>query len=76
VRAATGGIDLVHCNDSRDPAGSGRDRHTNLGRGLIPPGLLAAVAAGAGAPIVVETPDDEGGQAGDIIWLRQRLADA
>jgi len=76
VHAATGGIDLLHCNDSRDPAGSGRDRHTNLGRGLIPPGLLAAVAAGARAPIVVETPDDDGGQAADIAWLRQRLAGA
>jgi len=76
VRAATGGVDLLHCNDSRDPAGSGRDRHTNLGRGLIPTGLLAAVAAEAGAPIVVETPDDDGGQAADIAWLRQRLARA
>lgn len=74
VRASTGGIDLLHCNDSRDPAGSGRDRHANLGRGLIPPALLVEVAKTAGAPIVVETPDDDGGQAGDITWLRERLA--
>ncbi|MBN2114451.1 MAG: deoxyribonuclease IV [Acidimicrobiia bacterium] len=74
VRAATGRIDLVHCNDSRDPAGSGRDRHANLGKGLIPPALLVAVAGEAGAPVVVETPDDDGGQAVDIAWLRERLA--
>ncbi len=74
VRAVTGGLQLLHCNDSRDPAGSSRDRHTNLGRGLIPLGLLAGVAAAAAAPIVVETPDDEGGQAADIAWLRERLA--
>jgi deoxyribonuclease-4 len=76
VRAVTGGIDLLHCNDSRDPAGSSRDRHANLGRGFIPPALLAGVAAAAGAPIVVETPDDDGGQAADITWLRQRLGGA
>ena len=74
VRGATGRLDLLHCNDSRDPAGSGRDRHANLGRGLIPEALLAGVAAAAAAPIVVETPDDDGGQAGDIAWLRARLA--
>jgi len=74
VRAATGALHLLHCNDSRDPLGSSRDRHTNLGRGLIPLDLLAGVAAAAGAPIVVETPDEGGGQAADIAWLRERLA--
>ena len=74
VRGVTGGIHLLHCNDSRDPAGSSRDRHANLGRGLIPADLLAGVAAAAAAPIVVETPDDDGGQAADIAWLRGRLA--
>jgi deoxyribonuclease-4 len=73
VRAVTGRVDLLHCNDSRDPAGSSRDRHANLGRGLIPPDLLVGVVAAAGAPVVVETPDDEGGQAADIAWLRGRL---
>lgn len=73
VRSATGRIDLVHCNDSRDPAGSGRDRHANLGRGEIPPDRLVEVVVRAGAPVVVETPDGEGGQAADIAWLRERL---
>lgn len=73
VRAATGRLDLLHCNDSRDPAGSHRDRHANLGRGFIPADLLAGMAAAAAAPIVVETPDDDDGQAADIAWLRERL---
>ena len=70
VRAIVGPIALVHCNDSRDPAGSRRDRHTNIGRGLIPAEQLIAVVSAAGAPVVVETPDREG-QAADIAWLRQ-----
>ena len=72
--AATGRIDLVHCNDSRDPRGSGRDRHANLGAGEIPEDLLVGVVRRAGAPVIVETPDDDGGQAADIAWLRERLA--
>lgn len=66
--AATGKVDLVHCNDSRDPLGSGRDRHTNLGEGEIPLDLLARVVKAAGSPIVVETPSE--GQADDIAWVR------
>jgi deoxyribonuclease-4 len=73
VRSLTGRIDLVHCNDSRDPAGSRRDRHANLGRGEIPPELLVGVVLAAGAPVVVETPDEDGAQAADITWLRERL---
>lgn len=70
TRAVTGSIALVHCNDSRDPAGSRRDRHTNLGRGLIPLDLLTAVVTEAAAPTVVETPEE--GQAADIAWLKSR----
>lgn len=73
VEAATGRIDLVHCNDSRDPAGSRRDRHANLGQGEIPADLLVGVVAAAGAPVVVETPNGEGAQAADIAWLKERL---
>jgi deoxyribonuclease-4 len=74
IVAATGRVDLVHCNDSRDPHDSRRDRHTNLGNGEIPGDLLVSVVNAAGAPVVVETPDDDGGQAADIAWLRDRLA--
>ncbi|GEL19377.1 deoxyribonuclease IV [Pseudonocardia asaccharolytica] len=71
VKAITGRIDLVHLNNSRDEFGSARDRHANIEGGTIPPDQLAAVAAAAGAPIVVETPAD--GQAADIAFLRERL---
>ncbi|GAA5048618.1 deoxyribonuclease-4 [Thermocatellispora tengchongensis] len=71
VKAITGRIDLVHCNDSRDAFDSGADRHTNLGAGQIDPELILAVCRAAGAPIVVETPG--AGQADDIAFLRKHL---
>ncbi|MER6952013.1 deoxyribonuclease IV [Nonomuraea sp. NPDC000554] len=71
VKAITGRIDLVHCNDSRDDFDSGADRHANLGKGKIDPELILAVCRAAGAPIVVETPAE--GQAEDIAFLRKNL---
>ena len=73
VRAITGRIDLVHCNDSRDAFGSGADRHANLGNGQIDPQLILAVVAAAGAPVVCETPGGAEGQSQDIAWLREHL---
>ena len=73
VRAVTGRIDLVHCNDSRDDFDTGADRHTNLGAGRIDPAALAELVRAAGAPVVVETPGGAQGQAADIAWLRERL---
>ncbi|MEA2003182.1 MAG: deoxyribonuclease IV [Actinomycetota bacterium] len=73
VRAATGKIDLVHCNDSRDPHNSRRDRHANLGKGMIPEELIIGVVKAADAPVVVETPNDDDGQKNDIAWLRERV---
>ena len=68
IQSITGRIDLVHCNDSKDPAGSGRDRHANLGAGEIDVDLLVAVVTAADAPIICET-DDEG-RKDDIALLR------
>ena len=73
IVAATGKIDLIHCNDSRDPHNSRRDRHANLGKGEIPEDLIMAAVKGANAPIIVETPSDDDGQKLDIAWLRERL---
>ena len=70
-----GRIDLVHVNDSKDPCGSGRDRHENLGAGTIPAEALVASIQLAGAPAVVETPGGATQQAEDIAWLRARLRD-
>ena len=73
LRDLTGRVDLVHCNDSRDPHDSRRDRHANLGTGMIPEDLIISVVREANAPVVVETPNHDNGQARDIEWLRQRL---
>jgi deoxyribonuclease-4 len=73
VRAATGRIDLVHCNDSRDPHGSNRDRHANLGSGEIPGDVLAAFVRAAAAPVVVETPGEAEDHKADIAWVRRSL---
>ena len=53
-----GGVSLVHCNDSKDEAGSNRDRHENLGHGKIPEDLLVGVVRAAAAPVIVETHGD------------------
>lgn len=73
VVAATGRIDLVHCNDSRDPHGSGRDRHESPGKGVIPEELLVGVVRDAGLPVVIESRGDAADHARDIAWLRERL---
>ena len=72
ILAITGRIDLVHCNDSKDPEGSGRDRHENLGKGTISADVLAEVVRRAGAPVVCETPAE--GQAEDVAFLKQAAA--
>lgn len=70
-REATGGIDLVHVNDSAAPAGSGRDRHANLGAGAMGLARLAEMIAAAQAPVaVLETPGDEDRRAQDVEILR------
>jgi deoxyribonuclease IV len=72
---ALGRIDLVHVNDSKDAAGSGRDRHENLGAGQLDPDALVAALRLAAAPAVVETPGGASQQAADLDWLRTRLRD-
>jgi deoxyribonuclease IV len=73
VKAITGRIDLVHCNNSRDEFGSGRDRHANIASGTIDPALLLGVVRAAGATVICETPDENGGLAADVSWLKQHL---
>jgi deoxyribonuclease IV len=72
IKAITGRIDLVHCNDSKDEAGSGRDRHANLGTGQIDPELLVAAVKAAGAPVICETADE--GRKDDIAFLREKTS--
>jgi len=70
VKAITGRIDLVHCNNSRDEFGSGRDRHAGMESGQIDPALLVEVVRAAGATAICETPD----AAADVRWLRAKLS--
>lgn len=72
IKGITGRIDLVHCNDSRDAAGSGADRHANIGAGQIDPELLVAVVKAADAPVICETADE--GRKDDIAFLRAHVA--
>ena len=75
---ATVGADrlaLVHANDSRDPCGSKRDRHENIGAGSLgeaPFAELLAHPVMAAVPVVVETPSTgHTGHAADIATLRR-----
>lgn len=71
LRAITGRIDLVHCNDSGDAAGSGRERHANLSSGQIDTEHLVAAVKAADAPVIWETAAE--GRKGDIAFLRESL---
>ncbi|HEX5595346.1 MAG TPA: deoxyribonuclease IV [Micromonosporaceae bacterium] len=66
---------LVHANDSRDPCGSTRDRHENIGKGSIgeaPFAELMTHPATAGVPVIVETPvKQHGGHPADIATLKR-----
>ena len=78
VLAITGRIDLLHANDSRDPPGTGADRHTGLGSGRIGAEVLVAMirsAAERGAPVVVETPGPRAQLAADLKFVREALGD-
>lgn len=74
VRAAgKGRLRLVHANDSKDTAGSLRDRHDNVGEGSIgsaPFADLLAHPAVRGVPVVVETPGGADGHARDVALLK------
>jgi deoxyribonuclease IV len=72
ISGITGRIDLVHGNDSKDAAGSGRDRHENLGHGQIEPAVIAEIVRSAAAPVICETPSE--GIKDDIAWLRAEVA--
>ena len=72
VLQATGRIDLVHANSSRDAAGSGADRHANFDGRKMDVEAIAAMVKASGAPAVIcETPWTAIGD--DIAWLRERL---
>jgi deoxyribonuclease-4 len=66
----------MHVNDSRDPAGSRRDRHASIGAGSIgaePFAALFSSPAVRGVPMVVETEDTS--HAADIAALKRLRGD-
>jgi deoxyribonuclease IV len=73
VLAIVGGIDLLHANDSRDPPGTGADRHANLGKGEIGVDPLRAMISAAGPPVIVETPGDLDDMRADVEFVRAAL---
>lgn len=75
ARAITGGIDLIHVNDSRDPPGTGADRHATIGEGTIDLDVLAHMVAAAEAPAIVETPREPVAKLrADVEFVRAALA--
>ncbi len=74
VVAIVGRIDLLHANDSRDPPGTGADRHANLGRGEIGADVLREMIRDAKAPILCETPGTADDMRADLEFVRKALA--
>ena len=76
VIAITGKIDLMHCNDSKDGAGTGATATSAWARGEIDPDALRGMiraAANAGASVIVETPRDPDGLKADLEYVRQSI---
>ncbi|HYP55680.1 MAG TPA: deoxyribonuclease IV [Solirubrobacterales bacterium] len=74
VLAIVGRIDLLHVNDSRDPPGTGADRHANIGKGQVGEEALRAMIRAAGPPAVVETPRDLDDLRADVDFVRAALS--
>jgi deoxyribonuclease IV len=73
-RRGEGRLALVHANDSKDPCGSCRDRHQNIGAGLIgtaPFAELLRHPLAARVPFIVETPGPKAAQAADVAALKR-----
>ena len=66
-------LGLVHANDSKDPAGSLRDRHQRIGKGFIgaePFTELFRHPVTRGVPILIETPGSAEDHTEDLELLR------
>lgn len=68
-----GRLQLVHANDAKDPCGSRRDRHENVGAGTIGAAAFAELfrhPATRNVPVVVETPGKAAEHRRDIALLK------
>jgi deoxyribonuclease-4 len=71
---APGRLGLIHANDAGHGCGSKKDRHCNIGKGMLrtrPFWELLHHPDTAGIPFVVETPCGEQGQAKDVARLKR-----
>ena len=71
-------VELFHLNDSRDPFGSLRDRHENIGEGEVGRKvfeLLLKNKKTGGLPFIIETPgfDDDGPDKKNLDILKQMV---
>lgn len=69
-------LSVIHCNDSRDPFDSSRDRHENLGDGSIPKEefeVFLNYKEVLNIPLILEVPgiDGEGPDAENIMRLKR-----
>jgi deoxyribonuclease-4 len=72
VLEATGRIDLLHANSSRDAPGSGADRHANFDGGKMDPDVIVDMVKASKAPAVIcETPWP--GISDDMALLRKHV---
>ena len=70
-------LQVIHCNDSKVEAGSRRDRHEHIGKGILGrKGLRNFLSAPelAGLPVILETPVDEDGDDKKNLRAARRLA--
>lgn len=66
-------VRLLHVNDSRDPLGSGRDRHADLGEGLLGTDALASFLRAPewqDVTAILETPGDDERRRADLTFVR------
>ena len=64
----------VHLNDSKNPCGSRKDRHEQLGKGMIGAEALRAVVRHPllqNRPFILETPNDDDGYREEIQTVRE-----
>ncbi|WP_116247121.1 deoxyribonuclease IV [Nocardiopsis sp. FIRDI 009] len=64
---------VIHVNDSKEPCGSRKDRHENIGAGHIgsePFGELFTHPVTAGVPLILETPGPAEPHAADVATLK------
>ena len=68
----------LHLNDSKNPVGSHKDRHERIGEGALGTRTFSAIVSEprlSGLPMILETPNDLQGYAGEIALLRGLAAE-